>query len=133
MYYLFDTTDGANAAGLSYVRVPLGASDFSAGGKLQFSSFMIIQDKYHRPLLAYSFDDVNGDNSFNNFNINAAPSYLFLVLQDILAVNNRRRLQLTLQLIVLTKAFRHQSSCSSLVTGAYTPLVLLPSADSHTP
>ena len=29
--YLFDPTDGANAAGLSYVRVPLGASDFSAG------------------------------------------------------------------------------------------------------
>ncbi|KAF9047180.1 glucan endo-1,6-beta-glucosidase [Hymenopellis radicata] len=67
--YLFDTTDGANAAGLSYVRVPLGASDFSAG--------------------PYSFDDVNGDNSFNSFNINAAPSYLFSVLQDILSVNNR--------------------------------------------
>nr|GAT61145.1 glycoside hydrolase family 30 protein [Mycena chlorophos] len=28
--YLFDVTDGANAAGFSYVRVPIGASDFSA-------------------------------------------------------------------------------------------------------
>ena len=30
-------TDGQNAAGLSYLRVPLGASDFSASGK----SFLI--------------------------------------------------------------------------------------------
>ncbi|KAL1725970.1 glycoside hydrolase family 30 protein [Schizophyllum commune] len=65
--YLFDPTDGANAAGLSYVRVPLGASDFSAG--------------------LYSFDDVNGDASFTNFNINRAPSYLFSVLRDIQSVN----------------------------------------------
>ncbi|KAH9922871.1 glycoside hydrolase [Epithele typhae] len=28
--YLFDPTDGANAAGFSYLRIPLGASDFSA-------------------------------------------------------------------------------------------------------
>ncbi|KAI5827850.1 glycoside hydrolase family 30 protein [Schizophyllum commune Tattone D] len=65
--YLFDPTDGAIAAGLSYVRVPLGASDFSAG--------------------LYSFDDVNGDTSFTNFNINRAPSYLFSVLRDIQSVN----------------------------------------------
>ncbi|KAL1740014.1 glycoside hydrolase family 30 protein [Schizophyllum fasciatum] len=67
--YLFDPTDGANAAGLSYVRVPLGASDFSAG--------------------LYSFDDVNGDISFNSFNINRAPSYLFTVLKDIQSINPR--------------------------------------------
>nr|BAH80445.1 putative glycoside hydrolase family 30 protein [Lentinula edodes] len=30
--YMFNPTDGANAAGLSYVRVPIGASDFSASG-----------------------------------------------------------------------------------------------------
>lgn len=30
--YMFDPTDGANAAGLNYIRVPVGASDFSASG-----------------------------------------------------------------------------------------------------
>ncbi len=34
MKYLFDPTDGANAAGLNYIRVPLGASDFSASREL---------------------------------------------------------------------------------------------------
>ena len=28
--YLFDPTDGKTGAGLNYIRVPLGASDFSA-------------------------------------------------------------------------------------------------------
>ncbi|KAH9847929.1 glycoside hydrolase [Lenzites betulinus] len=64
---LFDPTDGANAAGLSYLRVSLGASDFSAN--------------------VYSFDDVSGDTSLSNFNINNAPSYLFSVIKDIQAVN----------------------------------------------
>lgn len=31
---MFTITDGANAAGLNYIRVPIGASDFSASGKL---------------------------------------------------------------------------------------------------
>ncbi|KAF7304080.1 Glycoside hydrolase family 30 protein [Mycena indigotica] len=65
--YMFSAQDGANAAGLSYVRVPIGASDFSAK--------------------AYSLDDVSGDTSFNSFNINNAPSYLFSVLLDIISVN----------------------------------------------
>ncbi|KAJ7738728.1 glucan endo-1,6-beta-glucosidase [Mycena metata] len=65
---MFSPEDGADAAGLSYLRVPIGASDFSA--KL------------------YSLDDVNGDTSFKNFSINNAPSYLFSVLSDILSVNS---------------------------------------------
>ncbi|KAK7441836.1 hypothetical protein VKT23_016497 [Stygiomarasmius scandens] len=65
--YLFSPTDGANAAGLNYIRIPLGASDFSAN--------------------LYSYDDSNGDTSFNNFNINAAPSYVFSVLNDIKNIN----------------------------------------------
>ncbi|KAF7290463.1 Glycoside hydrolase family 30 protein [Mycena kentingensis (nom. inval.)] len=65
--YLFSATEGANAAGFHYVRVPIGASDFSAK--------------------VYSLDDVSGDTSFASFNINNAPSYLFSVLLDILAVN----------------------------------------------
>ena len=31
--YLFSPVEDANAAGLSYVRVPLGASDFSEKGE----------------------------------------------------------------------------------------------------
>ncbi|KAJ8503103.1 hypothetical protein ONZ45_g11150 [Pleurotus djamor] len=72
--YLFTPTDGANAAGLSYIRVPIGASDFSAS--------------------LYSFDDTSGDTSFNNFNINRAPSYLFSVLKDVIAVNNPAKVHL---------------------------------------
>ena len=30
--YMFDTTYAANSAGLSYIRVPIGASDFSESG-----------------------------------------------------------------------------------------------------
>ncbi|ESK85316.1 glycoside hydrolase family 30 protein [Moniliophthora roreri MCA 2997] len=67
--YMFDETDGANAAGLTYVRVPIGACDFSES--------------------VYSLDDVSGDTSFSQFDINRAPSYLFSVLKDILSVNPR--------------------------------------------
>ncbi|KAI5121488.1 hypothetical protein M0805_003943 [Coniferiporia weirii] len=66
--YTFSPTDGADAAGLSYLRVPLGASDFSAK--------------------IYSYDDTSGDTSFNNFNINAAPSYVFEVINDIQSINS---------------------------------------------
>jgi O-glycosyl hydrolase len=72
--YLFDPTDGANSAGFSYLRVPLGASDFSAS--------------------AYSFADSKGDGSLSNFNINAAPSYLFSVMKDIRAINDRLRIHI---------------------------------------
>ncbi|KAJ6615380.1 glucan endo-1,6-beta-glucosidase [Mycena sp. CBHHK59/15] len=66
--YMFSPTDGANAAGISYIRVSLGASDFSAN--------------------LYSFDDTSGDTSFNSFNIGKAPSYLYTVLNDIQSVNS---------------------------------------------
>ncbi|KAJ3709855.1 glycoside hydrolase [Lentinula raphanica] len=52
---------------INYLRVPIGASDFSSS--------------------AYSLDDVSGDTSFNNFNISNAPSYLYSTLADIYAVN----------------------------------------------
>ncbi|KAF7970960.1 hypothetical protein HWV62_22550 [Athelia sp. TMB] len=63
------STDGKGGAGLSYLRVPLGASDFSAN--------------------TYSFDDHSGDTSFSNFNINAAPSYLFATIKDILGFKSQ--------------------------------------------
>ncbi|KAG1740173.1 glycoside hydrolase family 30 protein [Suillus paluster] len=75
MDYLFNATDGANSAGFSYIRVPLGASDFSAN--------------------TYSYDDVSGDTSLNDFNINAAPSGVFTVIQDILSINDMARFHIT--------------------------------------
>ncbi|KAJ7206033.1 glucan endo-1,6-beta-glucosidase [Mycena pura] len=66
--YMFSPTDGANAAGISYIRVPLGASDFSAN--------------------LYSFDDTSDDTLFREFNIGRAPSYLYSVLKDIHSVNS---------------------------------------------
>ncbi|KXN82356.1 Endo-1,6-beta-D-glucanase [Leucoagaricus sp. SymC.cos] len=64
---MFNPIDGGTGAGLNYIRVPIGASDFSAS--------------------VYSLDDTSGDTSFNNFNISRSPSYLFSVLKDIMAVN----------------------------------------------
>ncbi|KII84031.1 glycoside hydrolase family 30 protein [Plicaturopsis crispa FD-325 SS-3] len=64
---MFNATDGANSAGLSYLRVPLGASDFSAK--------------------EYTFDDTKGDTSLNKFSIDAAPSYLFSIIKDIVGIN----------------------------------------------
>ncbi|KAF9502119.1 glucan endo-1,6-beta-glucosidase [Pleurotus eryngii] len=72
--YLFVPTDAANAAGLSYIRIPIGASDFSAS--------------------QYSLDDTNGDTSFNSFNIDRAPSYLFSVLKDIQSLNKITRIHI---------------------------------------
>ncbi|THH14377.1 hypothetical protein EW146_g5945 [Bondarzewia mesenterica] len=72
---LFDPTDGNWAAGLTFVRVPLGASDFSTS--------------------YYSFDDVSGDTGLSSFNINKAPSAVFTVLKDIQTINSYLRVILT--------------------------------------
>ncbi|KAF9558907.1 glycoside hydrolase family 30 protein [Agrocybe pediades] len=72
--YMFGAADGANVAGLNYIRVPIGASDFSSG--------------------LYSLDDTSGDTSFSQFNINKVPSYVFSVLRDIQSLNNRLQIHL---------------------------------------
>ncbi|EIW76828.1 glycoside hydrolase family 30 protein [Coniophora puteana RWD-64-598 SS2] len=74
MDYLFNITDGANSGAFSYIRVPLGASDFSAK--------------------AYTYDDTTNntaDPNLTHFNISVAPSYLFSTLTDILTVNPQLR------------------------------------------
>lgn len=72
--YLFNPADGMNAAGFSYIRIPLGASDFSAS--------------------AYSYDDTSGDTSLSHFNISRTPSYVFSVLRDIQSLNKITRTHL---------------------------------------
>ncbi|KAG9045999.1 hypothetical protein FS837_005291 [Tulasnella sp. UAMH 9824] len=64
--YLFDITDGKSSAGLSALRIPVGASDFSES--------------------VYSWDDTSGDTSLSQFNINSVPSYVWTVLADIVYV-----------------------------------------------
>lgn len=39
-------------------------------------------------------DDVDGDTSFSEFNIDNAPSYLFSVLSDILSINERVKIHI---------------------------------------
>ncbi|KAG9310857.1 glycoside hydrolase family 30 protein [Chiua virens] len=72
--YLFNITDGANSAGFSYIRVPLGATDFSAN--------------------TYSYDDTSGDVNLVEFNIGAAPSYVISTLKDILSINPELRIHI---------------------------------------
>lgn len=81
---MFNTTYGADSAGLSYIRVPIGASDFSA----HCQSLSLRQNVWSSSESVYSLDDISGDTSFSRFNIDNAPSYLFSVLSDILFVNS---------------------------------------------
>ena len=53
--------------------------------------------------LAYSYDDTYGDTSLNNFDINAAPTGVFSVLQDILSINNMARVHILPWSSVCTK------------------------------
>ncbi len=89
---LTTATDGANSAGFSYLRIPLGASDFSANGER--TSCAWVTDRSHRRHAVYSFDDVSGDNALSSFNINKAPSYLFSVLNDIRSINSQLRIHI---------------------------------------
>ena len=77
--------DGINASGLSYIRVPLGASDFSESG---MASNRKITCCLIRLPIAYSYDDTNGDVTFAYFNIDATPSYVFEVINDIQSIND---------------------------------------------
>lgn len=51
---------------------------------LSYSSILKIK-RYLRSV--YSFDDTAGDTSLSKFNINAAPSYVFSVIKDIMSIN----------------------------------------------
>jgi O-glycosyl hydrolase len=66
--YMYDPTDGANSAGFTFLRISLGASDFSAS--------------------VYSYDDSSGDTGLSKFTLNNAPSYLFATIKDIQSINS---------------------------------------------
>ncbi|KAF9258303.1 glycoside hydrolase family 30 protein [Marasmius fiardii PR-910] len=72
--HAFGTAYGTDSVGLSYIRVPLGASDFSSS--------------------LYSLDDTEDDTAFLNFDLDRAPSYLFSTLEDIRSVNNDLKVHL---------------------------------------
>ena len=67
-------SDGANSAGINYIRVPLGASDFSPR--------------------VYSYDDQNLDISLSSFSVESAPPEVFSTLHDIQAINKELKVHL---------------------------------------
>ncbi|KZV72582.1 glycoside hydrolase family 30 protein [Peniophora sp. CONT] len=75
MKTLFDPTDGANAAGLNVIRVPIGASDYST--------------------MDYSLDDTSGDTSLSAFSIGVVPADVWTVLSDIKAINQYLKVLVT--------------------------------------
>lgn len=72
--YMFSPIEGANSAGLSYLRVPLGATDFSTE--------------------VYSYDEADGDLCLNDLDVNSARPYIFEILKDIQSINNMLRVHL---------------------------------------
>ncbi|KAH6908492.1 glycoside hydrolase superfamily [Coprinopsis sp. MPI-PUGE-AT-0042] len=62
---VINTMFNPSSAGLNYIRVPIGASDFSANA---------------------------GDTSMSRFNISRVPSYVWSVLRDIKSVNGKMKL-----------------------------------------
>ncbi|KAJ7905856.1 glucan endo-1,6-beta-glucosidase [Mycena olivaceomarginata] len=64
---LFDISDGSYSAMSNVLRIPMGASDFSA--------------------TAWSYCDTAGDTAFTMFNISSTPPAVWTVLYDILAIN----------------------------------------------
>lgn len=81
----------ANSAGLNYIRVPIGASDFSPNG--EFVIFVLstcIADL----IIVYSYDDKDEDTSLSSFSTDAAPSYYFSTLKDIQSINTDIKLHL---------------------------------------
>ncbi|TFY64333.1 hypothetical protein EVJ58_g2700 [Rhodofomes roseus] len=66
--YMFNSSDGAKSAGMTFLRIPIGSSDFS--------------DK------SYTYDDTKNDTSFEHFDIDNAPAYLFDTLKDIQSINS---------------------------------------------
>jgi hypothetical protein len=82
---MFSPDYGADGAGLSYLRVPIGATDFSAKCKKMVVEPTTIADICCK---VYSLDDVNGDTSFSSFSVDNAPPYLLSVISDILSVNS---------------------------------------------
>ncbi len=65
---MFNSTNGANSAGISFVRIPLGSSDLS--------------------LSAYSYDDVSSqDPNMQSFTLEILPTDVLEILCDIQLVN----------------------------------------------
>ncbi|KAF7311445.1 Glycoside hydrolase [Mycena kentingensis (nom. inval.)] len=67
LHQLFDTSNGVWSAASNVLRIPLGSSDFSQ--------------------YLWTYDDVAGDVTFSRFNIDNAPSYVWPILADIVAIN----------------------------------------------
>jgi O-glycosyl hydrolase len=81
-----------SSAAFTFIRVPLGASDFSARGTIISTRVCLIL--LLTSYIAYSFDETQADNSLGKFNKDAAPSEVISVLKDIMTVNKVIKVQL---------------------------------------
>jgi len=79
--------DGLDSAGLSYLRVPLGASDFSDTGAFHGTLIIDPAPVAHSYLhTAYTFASPTND-GLASFSVDKAPAYLFSTIKDIKSVN----------------------------------------------
>lgn len=85
-------TDSKQNAGLSYIRVPLAASDFSPyGEQLLDHAFVLLKVFF---VLVYSFDDTKGDTSLSKFSTNGPASNVMTVIKDIKGINSAVKIHL---------------------------------------
>jgi len=81
----------------------------------------------------YSFDDSDGDIAFSDFDVNAAPSYLFSVINDIQSVNSSARFfSCSINVHNICWLASSESTRGSLVTSEPRPCSSLNTSHWHT-
>lgn len=92
---LVSASEDADAAGINYLRVPIGVTDFSYNREYRSKT-----SRYSFPLtlnlfsVDYTWDDVSNDTSFESFSLKNVPSEVFNILQDIVDINPGVKLHL---------------------------------------
>ena len=88
-------SENASSAGMNYIRVPIGASDFSTkGASFLFVVFSSPCSCHFTWSLAYTLDDTPNDTSLQSFGTTNVPSDVFDVLQDIKNINGNVKIHL---------------------------------------
>lgn len=92
-------TDGVFAAGITMLRVPIGATDFSDGR--EHTIFYVWPSQWLNPfnwmfssMSVWNYDPTSGDTSLASFSVGNVPSYYFTVLADIASVNSVLKIML---------------------------------------
>ncbi len=80
-------TDGTQAAGLTFVQVPIGYQ--TSPRKVRILSPLVVPlwNDERRMGADYNLDDIRGDTGLNKFSVTNTSSYVFSVLRDIQVIN----------------------------------------------